>query len=292
MSPLLVTGASGFLGQVICHEAQKTHQTHGLYFQNQVREENTFFHRCDLKNENAVQKIITEIKPKAIIHTAAVSDANYCQQNISSTKKINVDASLYLAKFAAGLNIPFVFTSSDLVFDGKNGNYNENDHPNPVSIYGEQKELAEEKIIEMNPQALICRLPLMIGKGRNSQRGYLNNFLFQIKNGQTQKLFSDEYRSVADVISIAKAILQFSEKQRGILHLGGKQKLSRFELGEIMVRTLQLNDAKITSVKQQEVKMAAPRPADVSLDSSKAYNLGYRPAFVVDALNDILKQIN
>ena len=104
-----------------------------------------------------------EIRPEAIIHTAAISDVNYCQENPSETSKINRDSAINISGLCADLGIGFIFTSTDLVFDGLNPPYDETSPVSPISRYAEQKVEAEIKIQECNPNAAICRMPLMYG---------------------------------------------------------------------------------------------------------------------------------
>lgn len=103
------------------------------------------------------------IKPDAVIHTAAKSDPNYCQLNRNESKKLNVDASINIAKLCAEYSIHCVFTSTDLVFNGLNAPYREEYPVCPVNFYGEQKVLAEEGMLKYHPMVAICRMALMFG---------------------------------------------------------------------------------------------------------------------------------
>lgn len=277
MRKLLLTGASGFLGWNIYKAAQGDWQIHGITHNSEIDFPEIFFHKQNLADFAALRKLFGEIKPEAVIHVAAVSDANYCQQHPQETHSVNVDATVLLAELCTEQNVPFVFTSSDLVFDGKKGNYNEDDAVNPVSTYGEQKAEAERLITKIYPQSAICRMPLMVGDGGPAGRGYLHSLLSGVRNGEPQKLFIDEYRSPLGGMSAAKGLLLAVEKFKGIYHLAGKERLSRFQLGEKIAEAFQISKTLFISVRQNEMKMSAPRPADVSLDSSKAYSQGFSP---------------
>jgi len=67
------------------------------------------------------------------------------------------------------------------------------------------------------------------------------------------------------------------EKVNGLIHLGGKERVSRYDFGRALVEVLQLPSAGLKACRQKDVKMAAPRPPNVSLDSSMAFALGYTP---------------
>lgn len=287
MKKLLLTGASGFLGWNICEAAKKDWQIHGIVHSAAFAIPHISVHKLNLTDEAALKKIFNEISPHAVMHTAAVSDANYCQQHSKETYSINVQLTALFAALCAEKNIPFVFTSSDLVFDGKKGNYNENDLVNPVSKYGEQKVEAERLIRKIYPETAICRMPLMVGDGGPASKGYLSSFIAKLKNGEPQKLFIDEYRSPLGGMSAAKGLLLAVKKFKGIYHLGGRERLSRLQLGEKLADAFQIPKTLLIPVKQSEMKMSAPRPADVSLDSSKAYSAGFHPKLVGEELSSL-----
>lgn len=281
---LLVTGAAGFLAHHLLRKAVSDYEVYGIYHTKNVKLPDVTFLSCDLTNYIDIGNLVDDIEPDAIIHTAAISDANYCQQNREESFAINVQAAENLAGICCDLNIPFVFTSTDLVFDGKKGDYKEEDPKNPLSAYGEQKAQAEELIGNIYEPSLILRLPLMFGYPQTSNGNYLQKFITQVKKGETVKLFTDEYRSVGGALSIADGILKFLFQQHGILHLAGGQRLSRYEFGMKAAEAFGLSKDLIQAGSQKDVKMAAQRPADVSLNISKALALGYTPLSVADEL--------
>ncbi|MDD1444500.1 sugar nucleotide-binding protein, partial [Dolichospermum sp. ST_sed3] len=205
MKKLLLTGASGFLGWNICLSAQGEWVAHGVVHRGVKKIPSAFAHHCDIRDAAALKKLVREVAPHAVIHTAAISDANYCQQHAEETYSINVSATALLAEICAEMHIPFVFTSSDLVFDGKKGNYNETDEVNPLSKYGEQKAEAEKRVLKIYPEAAVCRMPLMIADGGGM--GYLHSFVAKAKQGDQFKLFTDEFRSPLGGMSAAKGLL-------------------------------------------------------------------------------------
>lgn len=289
MKKLLLTGASGLLGWNICKAARHQWAVHGVVCSAAFDIPGVTLHRLNLTDTHGFKKRFTEIQPDAVLHTAAITDANYCQQHPHESYSINVIAAALLAELCAERNIPFVFTSSDLVFDGKKGNYSEADEPNPVSRYGEQKAEAEKRVLKIYPQAAICRMPLMIGDGGIGGKGYLHSFLTKAKNGEPLKLFTDEYRSPLGGMSAAKGLLLALQKFKGIWHLGGRERLSRFQLGEKIAKAFGTPLSQLIPAKQSEMLMPAPRPADVSLDSGKAYHNGFCPETIGSELRALVK---
>lgn len=284
MKKLLLTGASGFLGYHLMRVASGRWEIYGLTHLKEFDFTGATSIKCDITNYIKLGNYIEDIEPDAVIHTAAISDANFCQQHKELSYLLNVEATGNLAGICCDYNIPFAFTSTDLVFDGTKGMYTEEDKPNPINTYGEQKAMAEEKVLKIYPGATIFRLPLMFGYPQASASNYLQKFLLQIKNGEGVTLFTDEYRSIAGAKSISRGILQLFEETSGILHLAGTEKLSRYDFGMQVVKIFHVPSAGIKACSQKEIKMAAPRPADVSLDISRAVQMGYSPLTVREEL--------
>ncbi|MGB3401857.1 MAG: NAD(P)-dependent oxidoreductase [Microcoleaceae cyanobacterium] len=285
MQKLLVTGASGFLGWNICHLAQEKWQVYGTYSSHEIQAQNINFVKIDLTNFSALKSLFKTIQPTAVIHAAAQSKPNLCQQYPEQSYPINVTASLNIAGLCSDLSIPCVFTSTDLVFDGNHPFYKETDPVSPISIYGEQKVKAEEAMAQRYPQTVICRMPLMFGKSSPHSGSFIQGFIQSLKQGKDLNLFIDEFRTPASGATAAKGLLMALETQEHILHLGGKERLSRYEFGRLMAEILELPLEKIQPCRQQDVKMSAPRPVDVSLDSTKAVSLGYNPLSVREELS-------
>lgn len=225
------------------------------------------------------------LKPDAIIHTAAQSQPNFCQNYPEESYKINVTASLNIAALCSDWEIPCVFTSTDLVFDGLNPPYKETDAVSPVNNYGEQKVKAEQGMWERYPKTAICRMPLMFGRATPHSASFMQPFIKTLQEGKTLSLFTDEYRTPVSATTAAKGLLLAVEKVQGILHLGGRERLSRYQFGLLMAEAFGLPSARIEPCLQLDVPMAAHRPADVSLDSDKAFALGYQPQSIREELS-------
>ncbi len=275
---LLITGASGFLGWYLCQIAQKEYSVYGTYLSHQIEIPGAKTLKVNLTDENQLRQIFKEIQPTAVIHTAALSQPNFCQTHPQESHKINVIASKNIAELCADASIPCVFTSTDLVFDGKNAPYKETDPVNPVNIYGEQKVMAEQEMLTCYPMTAVCRMPLMFGTPTPTAKSFIQGFIETLQEGKELNLFTDEFRTPVSGLTAAKGLLLVLEKQfNGCIHLGGRERISRYEFGKLMVKIFQIANGKIKPGRQQDVKMAAPRPSDVSLDSSVAFELGYSP---------------
>ena len=288
MKKLLVTGASGFLGWHLCQLAKQQWDVYSTYFSHEIEIPDVTMLKVDLRDFQELKHLFEQIQPSAAIHTAAKSSPNYCQMHTAESYAINVTTSLNIAGLCADYGIPYVFTSTDLVFDGLNAPYRETDPVSPVNTYGEQKVQAETGILARYPLATICRMPLMFGMATPTATSFMQPFMQTLKEGKELALFTDEFRTPASGTTASKGLLMILEKEvQGIIHFGGKERLSRYDFGRLLVEVFQLPASRLKSCRQQDVKMAAPRPADVSLDSSKAFGLGYQPLAVREELEAV-----
>ena len=289
MKKLLITGASGFLGWHLCQLAQQNWQIYGTYRTHAVEIPDTTLLPIDLTDFSALTDLFQTLKPDAVIHTAALSQPNLCQDNPEASHRINVNASWDLAGLCADANIPCVFTSSELVFDGLNPPYRETDAVCPINLYGEQKVAAEVGMLERYSDVTIARMPLLFGVA--PAPSFIQPFIERIRTGQTLNLFVDEVRTPISGTSAAQGLLLALEKAKGRIHLGGRERLSRYEFGLLLIEVLQLQSVKINPCYQSDVPMAAPRAPNVSMDSSLAFSLGYQPGLVKDELQAIVDNL-
>ena len=287
MKKLLITGASGFLGWHLCQLAKQEWEIYGTYLSHSLEIPGMKMLKANLTNFQELKRIFNDVKPEAVIHTAAHSQPNFCQTNPKESHAINVIASCNIAGLCADNSIPCAFTSTDLVFDGLNAPYRETDAVCPVNLYGEQKVMAEAGMLEKYPMTAVCRMPLMFGAETPTAKSFIQPFIQTLQAEKELNLFIDEFRTPVSGKTAAKGLLLALEKVNGIIHLGGKERISRYDFGQLLVEVFQLPAIGLKSCQQQDVKMAAPRPADVSLDSSKAFELGYKPLSLRKELEEL-----
>ena len=163
----------------------------------------------DMTDASAVRATFRLQAPQLVIHCAALSRSPECQANPALAHTLNVEVTALLAELAA--NIPLVFLSSDLVFDGRTGNYDETAPVNPLSVYAETK-VSAEQIILANPKHTVIRLSLNGGTSPAGDRGFNEQMRRAWQAGQTLRLFTDEFRSPIP-----------ARLQRGDMGIGGPQ---------------------------------------------------------------------
>ncbi len=287
MQKLLVTGASGFLGWNLCQLAKQQWEVYGTYFSKTVEIPGVTLIKADVRDFEQIKQLFAEIKPAGVIHTAAQSSPNYCQLHPDECYPLNVTAAWNIAGLCADYSIPCVFTSTDQVFNGVNAPYRETDPVSPISHYGEQKVKAEQGMLERYPKTAACRMPLMFGIAPAGATSFIQPFIQILKAGKELSLFTDQFRTPASGKTAASGLLLALEKVEGILHLGGKERVSRYEFGRLMAEVFELPQDKLKACLQEDVPMPAPRPNDVSLNSEKAFALGYQPLSLREELEKL-----
>ena len=288
---LLITGASGFLGDHLCRQARTRWEVYGIWHQRPIVADGVKGVQANLSASDRIDALLREIRPDAVIHAAARSVPDDCENHPDETRTLNVTATEVLARVCGRQDIPFVFTSTDLIFDGTHGPYAETDPVGPISEYGRQKAAAERRVREQCPQALICRLPLLIGACFGSGRTFSVTMLESLMGDRPVNLFVDEFRTPVDGHSAAAGILNLIGKAKGVVHLGGRTRLSRHALGRRLADLLGHGHALLRPVSLADIWTVSPRPADVSLDSRRAYALGYTPSDIDSCLHRLVRTV-
>ena len=290
-SRILNTGGSGFLGWNLCQLAKDRYEIWSTYDQHEILIPGVEMIQCDLTNPAAVRSLFNSGKFSGVIHVAAAAKPDYCQTHTRRSWRINVETPGTIAGIAAETRIPMVFTSTDLVFNGRQGSYDEAAGPDPISVYGEQKLEAEQMVLARCPKAAVCRMPTMFGFGTPVSGSFLTPLLQGLREGKPANLFVDEYRSFASgPAAAAGLLLALEQRWSGIWHLGGPERLSRFEFGKLVCEVFGLSPELLVPGRQAMVNSIAPRARDVSLNSAKATTAGYRHGAVREELLKLKNQ--
>ncbi len=310
---LLITGATGLLGSHILRAAQENWHPVGTYLRTTRRQAQYFFGnidhgRIDLNDYSETKAMMADVQPAAVIHTAAITDLDYCEKYPDESQRINLNAAIDLAALCGDGEIPFLFTSTDLVFDGSNAPYAEDDPPTPINVFAEHRALAEEGILAAYADAAITRLPLLIGYSLLGRESFYRQLVAAFRAEQEVTLFGDAIRSPVSAHVAAQGLLQIAgsgfeddvniaeiDRVVGRLHLGGRDQISLYELGLLTLRILGLNEQLAVPISVLDsyagllqAPFLAARSANVALDSTRAYDLGYDPPDLPSQLEELL----
>lgn len=258
----IITGAAGLIGQYLLKSAPRW--APGWEVRGVTRSD------IDLTDPPSVERVWQLLRPSAVVHCAALSRTKDCQQDPNKARRINVDATSRLANLSA--DIPFIFLSSGEVFDGKTGWYSEADAPNPINVYGSTK-LDAERIVLRNPRHTVVRIVLTAGTSQDGDRSFVEDMCRVARAGKDVMLYADEFRSPLPAGVIARAVWEMiSSGGAGLYHLAGRERLSRWEIGEALLPWYpELKGHLLQRSRRDHV--GAPRPGDLSLRCEKIQNL-------------------
>jgi dTDP-4-dehydrorhamnose reductase len=257
-----ITGAGGLIGSYLVRAATR--------FAAAWRPRPLTRPELDLTDHQKVAALFQQEQPGAIFHCAALSKSPDCQANPPLAQKLNVDVTRHLCELAR--HIPFIFFSTDLVFDGRTGNYTETSSVNPLSVYAQTK-VAAEQVVLANPRHMVIRTSLNGGISPSGDRGFNEQLRNAWRAGQMLRLFTDEFRCPIHAEVTARAAWELLAKnQPGLYHVAGSEHLSRWQIGQLLApRWPELRPNMVaTSFKEYQ---GAPRAPDTSLDCAKAQQL-------------------
>jgi len=262
-----ITGANGLIGRYLADKAQDKAPAWRVRALTRAD--------VDLLDFTSVERQFARDKPQLVIHCAAMTVVAEAQKNPELARRVNVAMTRFLAGLAA--DISFVFFSTDLVFDGRKGNYTEADAVNPLHVYGETKAAAEQAVLK-NPRHLVVRTSINGGVSPAGNRAFNEQLRRSLQQaGQGMTLFTDEFRCPIPAAETARAVWDLvSQHATGLYHVAGAEKLSRLQIGELLVKRWPEVTAQIKSGSAKDFP-GPPRALDTSLDISKVQKVLRQP---------------
>jgi dTDP-4-dehydrorhamnose reductase len=238
----------------------------------------------DLLEPSSIAAALDTARPEAVLHCAALADADRCEREPALAAALNERACAALGRECQAR---LVALSTDLVFDGRRSPVSEDDAPAPLLLYARTKLAGEEAVLAEARGSAVVRVALIVGRGFGPRGSASESIAWALRAGRPLRLFTDQYRTPVDPDSIAAATLALcAGSGTGRYHLGGPERVSRYELGLRTAAVLGLPTTALTPITQADAP-GAPRPADVSFDSSRAQReLAYRPRPLAEAIRD------
>lgn len=285
---ILVTGASGLLGSKFTEIAAENHEVISIFNTHQPIAGTPV--KLDLTNLNLIEETLLKFRPDAILHAAALTNVDKCEIDRRLALRINYEATQKIAEVANKMRSFLLYVSTDYVFDGRKGNYREEDEVNPINHYGYTKLKGEEAVIQKHENYCIARTSVIYGA--RPAAGKANFALWIIENlsqNKPIKLLTDQYVSPTLNTNLSKMLLEIIEREiNGIIHTAGATRTSRIQFGEKLAEVFQLNQKLISPIKMNEISWKAKRPRDSSLNVDKAQKiLRNKPANMDESLRQL-----
>ncbi|HCA42269.1 MAG TPA: dTDP-4-dehydrorhamnose reductase [Bacteroidetes bacterium] len=286
---IFVTGANGLLGQTITsiftRESDFELITSGVETDSSSDLGHTY-ERLDLTNKDEVKKLIGFYEPDVIVNCAAFTDVDKCETERELCWKVNVDAVKHLIIASRINNAKIIHYSTDYIFDGKNGPYDEEAKPNPVSFYGRSKLASENALLTSGADFAIARTMVLFGIGNNIKPNFALWLIGKLKNNEPVNIVDDQIGNVTISDDLAFGTLKIIElKKKGVFNIAGSDILSRYEFVLKMCEVFGFNKNLVSKIKTADLNQPAPRPLNSGLITLKAQSeLGFKPMDSLEAL--------
>jgi dTDP-4-dehydrorhamnose reductase len=268
---VLVTGAGGLVGSALCGALRSVHEVHGT-IRSASAPGGVAPHGVELSEAGAFATVVDQVRPEAVVHTA-YSTADLDRDVRRATEQV--------ATACAGAQVPLIHISTDAVFDGDHAPYGEDDLPQPIHPYGQAKRDAELIVEALGPEAAVVRTALIAHLADDRSDTATEWILAANRRREPVTLFTDEFRTVVRLDDLVGALGELvaldPHRRSGRWHVAGPDRLSRWELGQILADRYPLDRSLL--VAGEAASMGQPRPRDVSLTYGRLLReLSIRPS--------------
>ena len=165
---VLITGANGLLGRSIISGNENRFELLATGKQKSpTTDTDNLYAPLDILDSNQCDKVFSKYKPDYVIHAAAMTNVDKCEEDSYACNLVNVDGTNNILKACEKYGSHLIFISTDFIFDGNHGSYSENSKPNPISIYGMSKWNAEKLIRASTIDSSIVRTSVVMGYFEN-----------------------------------------------------------------------------------------------------------------------------
>lgn len=238
----------------------------------------------DIRDKEKAQKIIFDFLPDVIFLPAAIPNVELCETNPEETMATNIYGTKNIIEAAAKINALFVFFSSDYVFDGKTGDYKEDDAPNPISEYGRQKLEIEEEIKNKSKNYIIVRSTGIFG-WHPGRKNYVLQVVDRLSSGGEVTAPIDQIYCSTYAMELAEAIYELIKQDKnGIFHIVGNEAVDRLSFAKKIAKVFNLPEEKIKGTTTDKMNLKAKRPKNSSLNIFKLASCGIKMSNLEDAL--------
>ena len=264
---VLVTGGSGMLGRVLLKAYSNGAEVIGV-----SRSGSDKTRVCDLSDEEQINKLFLSEPFDLVIHTAAYSDVDGCERDPKLAHACNALSTKYLAKACGQKNTPFIYVSTDYVFDGnKSMPYAETDVTCPVNIYGMTKLEGEYHTRSYASVSATVRTSWLFGAG--NPNNFVNAITDRLNKESEVRVLADQVDSPTYVNDLAAALRKISDRlilsvkmdpQKRVhdtFQVCNAGKTTRFEMAKMIKELLKLKNVRVERLdKMSDENRPARRP--------------------------------
>ena len=259
-----------YLGRsVLCRAREQGREIAGFCHRHILKVPGIPTFSLDLADRSATRKLLASLRPTGILHCAAATDVDWCEDHPTEAETVNAKASGDLAELAAELGARFVYVSTDAVFDGNAGKYSEADQPSPVNAYARSKLHGERQVSDRNPRAAIARVNIY-GWNAQDKVSLAEWVLKRLSAGSPVPGFTDVHFTPMLATDLAEFLLaMLDDDLTGIHHVGGSERISKYDFARLVAEAFGFETDRVVPARLSDAGLRAPRPRDTSLNSAK-----------------------
>jgi len=295
---ILITGSNGLLGQKLVDLLSKEDHIQLIATakgENRLpNQEGYIYQSLDITDNQQVNEVFATYKPQIVIHTAAMTNVDTCESDLEGCERLNVKAVEYIVQACEKQGSFLCHLSTDFIFDGADGPYDEEAKPNPISIYGESKLKAEQIIQASSIRWAISRTVLVFGIVPDMSR---TNIILWVKKsleeGKQINVVTDQFRTPTLAEDLAIGCWLIAQKEaEGIFNISGEELLTPYEMAIQTAEFFHLPKELIKPADSSTFSQPAKRPPKTGFILDKAIRvLGYQPRSFNEGIALLAKQI-
>jgi dTDP-4-dehydrorhamnose reductase len=285
---ILITGASGLVGLNLALEAanrgplknsggetgvgEGPYEIFGTVNSHPVKTQAFEVIISDLLAQGEPERLIDNTQPDWVINCAALAIVDACENEPELAKRLNIELPQKLATYVTRGGARLVHLSTDAVFDGIRGDYTEDDHPNPLSLYAKTKLAGERAVLDTNPDAIVARINVF-GWSLSGSRSLAEWFYYNLAASKQVMGFTDVYFCPLLVNDLAHVLLQMlSGGLKGLYHVVSQECSSKYDFGVSLARIFGLDETLIKPSSIDEADLKAVRSNNLTLRSDRLAN--------------------
>ncbi len=296
---ILLTGSNGLLGQKLVElvalypEYELIATSRG---ENRLSNKQGYtYHPLDITDKADVEMVMEKFKPEFVINSAAMTNVDQCETQKDECWQLNVRAVEYIAEACQKHNSFLLHVSTDFIFDGENGPYNEEAIPKPISYYGTSKLAAERILMKSKINWAIARTVLVYGIAEDMSR---TNIVLWVKKSledkKTIQVVNDQWRTPTLAEDLAMGCFLIIKKQAtGIYNISGSDFLSPYQMAIKTAEYFNLDKQYIVESDSKKFTQPAKRPPKTGFIIDKAVkDLGFKPHTFNEGIAVLARQVS
>lgn len=222
---------------------------------------------------------LRETGHEAVIIAAACADVAFCERHPEESRAVNVDGTLRLVRQLGRSGMQIIFISSDYVFDGIAGGYEDETPTAPTTEYGRQKEAVEKALPDLVDDWLVVRFSKVYGLDRNDN-SLLDEMAGRLARGKEVPAATDQEFTptfVGDVVNAVHAVQ--AHRLRGVMNVCSPERVSRYEVARRLALAMGAPGELVRPMSLHDVPSMRGRPLITAMRAPRLQALGltFRP---------------